>query len=87
MKRSNVFGRCLQKRNLRTDADVQTLEDAAALVFLDHHLEDFRKRDDIGEEKVIEIIRKTWNKMTERATRRPPPWSSRRRRPGWWRRR
>ena len=56
----------LQKRNLRTDADVQTLEDAAALVFLDHHLEDFRKRDDIGEEKVIEIIRKTWNKMTER---------------------
>ena len=56
----------LQKRNLRTDADVQTLEDAAALVFLDHHLEDFLKRDDIGEEKAIEIIRKTWNKMTER---------------------
>ena len=51
---------------LRTDADVQTLEDAAALVFLDHHLEDFLKRDDIGEEKAIEIIRKTWNKMTER---------------------
>ena len=56
----------LQKRNLRTDADVQTLEDAAALVFPDHHLEDFLKRDDIGEEKAIEIIRKTWNKMTER---------------------
>jgi hypothetical protein len=56
----------LQKRNLRTDADVQTLEDAAALVFLDYHLEDFRKRDDIGEEKAIEIIRKTWKKMTER---------------------
>ena len=56
----------LQKRNLRTDADVQTLEDAAALVFLDHHLEDFWKRDDIGEEKAIEIIRKTWKKMTER---------------------
>jgi hypothetical protein len=56
----------LQKRNLRTDADVQTLEDAAALVFLDHHLEDFLKRDDIEEEKAVEIIRKTWNKMTER---------------------
>ena len=56
----------LQKRNLRTDADVQTLEDAAALVFLEHHLEDFLKRDDIGEEKAIDIIRKTWNKMTER---------------------
>ena len=56
----------LQKRNLRTDADVQTLEDAAALVFLDHHLDDFLDRDDIGEEKAIEIIRKTWKKMTER---------------------
>jgi hypothetical protein len=56
----------LQKRNLRTDADAQTLEDAAALVFLVHHLDDFLKRDDIGEEKAIDIIRKTWKKMTER---------------------
>ena len=56
----------LQKRNLRTDADVQTLEDAAALVFLIHHLDDFLQRDDIGEEKAINIIRKTWKKMTER---------------------
>ena len=56
----------LQKRNLRTDADVQTLEDAAALVFLEHHLDDFLTRDDIGDEKAIEIIRKTWKKMTER---------------------
>ena len=56
----------LQKRNLRTDADVQTLEDAAALVFLEHHLDDFLNRDDIGEEKAINIIRKTWKKMTER---------------------
>ena len=56
----------LQKRNLRTDTDVQTLEDAAALVFLVHHLDDFLKRDDIGEEKAIDIIRKTWEKMTER---------------------
>ena len=56
----------LQKRNLRTDADVKTLEDAAALVFLEHHLDDFLKRDDIGEGKAIDIIRKTWKKMTER---------------------
>ena len=56
----------LQKRNLRTDTDVQPLEDAAALVFLVHHLDDFLKRDDIGEEKAIDIIRKTWEKMTER---------------------
>ena len=56
----------LQKRNLRTDTDVQTLEDAAALVFLVHHLDDFLERDDIAEEKAIDIIRKTWKKMTER---------------------
>jgi hypothetical protein len=55
----------LQKRNLRSDADVQTLENAAALVFLVHHLDDFLQRDDIGEEKAIDIIRKTWKKMTE----------------------
>ena len=45
---------------------MQTLEDAAALVFLEHHLDDFLKRDDIGEGKAIDIIRKTWKKMTER---------------------
>jgi hypothetical protein len=51
---------------LRTDPDVQTLEDAAALVFLDHSLDDFLDRQDIGDEKAIDIIRKTWRKMTER---------------------
>ena len=56
----------LQKRNLRGDTEVQTLEDAAALVFLVHHLDDFLERDDIAEEKAIDIIRKTWKKMTER---------------------
>ncbi|MED5199383.1 MAG: DUF4202 domain-containing protein [Gemmatimonadota bacterium] len=56
----------LQKRNLRADTEVQTLEDAAALVFLVHHLDDFLERDDIAEEKAIDIIRKTWKKMTER---------------------
>ena len=56
----------LQKKNLRGDADVQTLEDAAALVFLVHHLDDFSARADIGEEKAIDIVRKTWSKMTER---------------------
>lgn len=59
----------LQKKNLRNDADVQTLEDAAALVFLVHHLDDFLVREDIGEEKAIDIVRKTWNKMTERGHR------------------
>ena len=46
---------------------MQTLEDAAALVFLVHHLDDFLEREDIAEEKAIDIISKTWKKMTERA--------------------
>ncbi len=56
----------VQKKRLKTDAEVQTLEDAAALVFLEHHLDDFAKRDDMDEAKAIDIIRKTWKKMTER---------------------
>ena len=55
----------LQKKDLKSDPETQTLEDAAALVFLEYHLADFASRDDIDETKAIEIIRKTWNKMSE----------------------
>ncbi|MCH7909357.1 MAG: DUF4202 domain-containing protein [Candidatus Hydrogenedentes bacterium] len=56
----------VQKKHLKTDPEMQTLEDAAALVFLEHHLDDFMKRDDMDEAKAIDIIQKTWKKMTER---------------------
>ncbi len=56
----------LQKKDLKSDPETQTLEDAAALVFLEYHLADFVSRDDIDETKAIEIIRKTWNKMSGR---------------------
>ena len=59
----------VQKRRLGADPEVQTLEDAAALVFLEHHLDDFMKRDDMDEAKVIDVIKKTWRKMTERGHR------------------
>ena len=55
----------LSKKKLKTDPDVQTLEDAAALVFLEHHLADFAARDDMAEEKLIGILQKTWGKMSE----------------------
>ena len=55
----------LQKKQLKSDPDVQTLEDAAALVFLEHHLADFAARDDMTEEKLIGILQKTWAKMSE----------------------
>lgn len=56
----------LQKKNLKTDSDVQTLEDAAALVFLEYHFAEFAQRDDMDEGKTVDIVRKTWAKMSDR---------------------
>lgn len=52
----------LQKKQLKRDIETQTLEDIACLVFLTFHLDDFASRH--PDEKVIDIIRKTWNKMS-----------------------
>ncbi|KAJ5089419.1 Protein of unknown function DUF4202 [Penicillium argentinense] len=45
------------------DPDTQTLEDVACLVFLDDHFDKFEKDLD-DEEKTIDILRKTWGKMS-----------------------
>ena len=55
----------VRKRGLKTDPDVQLMEDVICLVFLEHYFHDFAQKHD--EEKLISIVRKTWNKMTERA--------------------
>lgn len=52
----------LLKRGLKRDEEVQILEDVACLVFIEFYLEDFARKQD--EEKLIDIIRKTWNKMS-----------------------
>lgn len=52
----------LRKENLKRDPDAQTLEDVACLVFLEHYLAGFAARHD--EDKLIDIIRKTWRKMS-----------------------
>lgn len=54
----------LRKERLGTDADVQLLEDVACLVFLEHYFGDFAGKHD--EAKVVEIVRKTWRKMSPR---------------------
>ncbi|MDQ2695945.1 MAG: DUF4202 domain-containing protein [Pseudomonadota bacterium] len=54
----------LRKMRLKTDPDVQLLEDVACLVFLENYFADFARQHD--EAKVIDILRKTWNKMTPR---------------------
>lgn len=55
----------MDKKNLRKDPDTQTLEDAAGLVFLENHLAEFAERDDMDNEKTIDILRKTWGKMSQ----------------------
>ncbi len=52
------------KRQLKIDAEVQLLEDVVCLVFLENYFLDFARQHD--EEKVIDIVQKTWRKMTAR---------------------
>ncbi|KAK1773326.1 cytochrome b2 [Copromyces sp. CBS 386.78] len=54
----------VRKEDLKTDSDTQVLEDVACLVFLDEQFDDFEKRPDIDEEKMMGILRKTWGKMS-----------------------
>jgi len=53
----------LQKRQLRRDDETQALEDVICLVFLRYYLEAFATKHD--EPKLIDIIQKTWGKMSE----------------------
>ncbi|MBI4510922.1 MAG: DUF4202 domain-containing protein [Deltaproteobacteria bacterium] len=52
----------LQKKGLKTDAEVQVLEDAICLVFLENEFSDFASKHD--DAKVVDILRKTWGKMS-----------------------
>lgn len=53
----------LLKRSLKRDDEVQALEDVICLVFLEFYLENFASKHD--EAKLIDIIQKTWNKMSD----------------------
>ena len=52
----------LLKERLKRNADAQCLEDVVCLVFLENYLADFAPQYD--EQKVLGILRKTWNKMS-----------------------
>ena len=53
----------LQKKQLKRDDETQTLEDVICLVFLEYYYEAFSAKH--TDEKVIDIIQKTWKKMSE----------------------
>jgi hypothetical protein len=53
-----------QKNKFPADADSRTLEDALCLVFLEFQLDEFAQRTE--RDKVINALRKSWGKMTEK---------------------
>ena len=53
----------VNKKKLKTDSLTQILEDIVCLVFLKYYFHEFASKH--AEDKVIDILRKTWNKMTE----------------------
>jgi hypothetical protein len=55
--------RILLKQNLKTDPEVQIMENALCLVFLQFEYDEFITRHD--DAKVIRILQKTWGKMTD----------------------
>lgn len=55
----------VQKKQLRHDDESQALEDVVCLVFLEYYFEEFARQHE--EDKVISILQKTWNKMSEKA--------------------
>jgi len=56
------------KKALKNNPNTQLLEDVANLVFIEHYILDFvLKHPDYDEEKWLNIISKTWNKMSYKA--------------------
>jgi len=56
------------KRALKVNPDTQQMEDTADLVFIESYMLGFAAgKPDYNEEKWLEIIRKTWKKMSETA--------------------
>ena len=56
------------KRGIKANPDTQMLEDVTDLVFIEHYMLGFAgQHADYSEEKWLEIVRKTWKKMSDRA--------------------
>lgn len=56
------------KKAIKRNPDTQLLEDVTDLVFIEHYMLAFAsKHPEYDEEKWLDIIRKTWKKMSERA--------------------
>jgi len=64
----NRVRNAVAKKNIKGNPDTQLLEDVTDLVFMEHYLLDFvAKHPDYTDQKWIEIIQKTWHKMSDDA--------------------
>ena len=54
----------LRKERMKLDPEVQLLEDVVCLVFLENYFAEFAAQHDV--EKLVRIVRKTWQKMSPR---------------------
>ena len=58
--------RAIGKRGMKVNPATQALEDVVALVFLEHYMTGFAAHNpDYSEQKWLDIVRKTWKKMSE----------------------
>ncbi len=53
----------INKKKIKKDEESQTIEDVICLVFLEYYFEEFASKHE--EEKIINILQKTWKKMSE----------------------
>tara|TARA_Y100000588_G_C14067450_1_gene844252 strand:+ start:260 stop:895 length:636 start_codon:yes stop_codon:yes gene_type:complete len=60
-------GSFLRKVGLKRDPEVQSLEDAICMVFFETEFTDFSKKH--GEDKMVDIIQRTWVKMSDEGHR------------------
>jgi hypothetical protein len=56
-------GALIRKEQLKADPEAQLLEDVACVLFLEHYLAEFIGKTD--EDKVAQILAKTWKKMSK----------------------
>jgi hypothetical protein len=54
----------LMKKRIKSDPEMQALEDVICLVFLEHYFADFSSQHD--EQKMIRILQRTWRKMSSK---------------------
>jgi len=57
----------VRKEGRTRDADAQQVEDVACLVFLEYYFEPFVDKFNYDDAKLIDIVQKTWRKMSDQA--------------------